>query len=168
MDALELESAGIGASDRTTAYRTSDDLSSQDVAKGLVAAGLFIGVTALATEAYANTSWQRYDTDRDGLTDHDERDIYHTNPRSFDTDRDGLNDGEEVNVHGTNPRRFDTDGDRYSDGYEVRAGSDPLDRYSRPNGPAPRNGSYYDPRYDRGRSGADFIIRVPGIRVTIH
>ncbi len=36
------------------------------------------------------------DSDKDGLDDETEMNIYHTNPNSSDTDNDGFSDGEEV------------------------------------------------------------------------
>jgi hypothetical protein len=42
------------------------------------------------------------DKDGDGLTDHDEENIYETNPNVPDTDGDGVNDGDEID-RGTNP-----------------------------------------------------------------
>ena len=77
------------------------------------------------------------DTDRDGLTDNDEQNIYGTNPINADTDNDGLSDGEEVLSFGTDPINADTDGDGFSDGDELAANSDPLDRNETPNDPPP-------------------------------
>ncbi len=92
------------------------------------------------------------DTDRDGLTNDDER-IIHTDPSNADTDGDGLLDGFEVEhgfdplVHGeqegdpdadaltnleeqavgSDPGNLDTDGDGLGDGAEVKIhGSDPT------------------------------------------
>ncbi|MCB9871597.1 MAG: hypothetical protein H6837_17205 [Planctomycetes bacterium] len=45
---------------------------------------------------------------------------------SPDSDGDGLTDWEERNVHGTDPTLADTDGDRRTDGDEVSAGRNPL------------------------------------------
>ena len=42
------------------------------------------------------------DTDKDGVADYDEVNIYHTNPEDPDTDHDGFPDGEEILAH-TNP-----------------------------------------------------------------
>lgn len=42
------------------------------------------------------------DTDRDGLTDYEEKNIYGTDPKNPDTDRDGMKDGDEVK-RGRNP-----------------------------------------------------------------
>ena len=44
----------------------------------------------------------RIDSDYDGLTDQEEKDIYYTDPRSKDTDEDSYYDGEEVK-YGFNP-----------------------------------------------------------------
>ncbi|MEK7529792.1 MAG: hypothetical protein AAB570_02615 [Patescibacteria group bacterium] len=58
------------------------------------------------------------DEDLDGLTRGEEAALG-TDGAAFDTDRDGLSDGEEVNVYKTNPLERDTDGDGYADGEEV-------------------------------------------------
>lgn len=44
-----------------------------------------------------------------------------------DTDKDGLSDWDELNVYGTDPLRPDTDSDGLEDGLEVRRGTNPLD-----------------------------------------
>lgn len=93
------------------------------------------------------------DSDEDGLTDEDERNVYRTDPNDPDTDNDGINDGVEVaaglnpkdskdaNIdpdgdgltnaqeieHGTNPNNPDSDGDGMSDGFEVQYELLPLD-----------------------------------------
>ncbi len=67
------------------------------------------------------------DTDGDGLTDGDEINEYGSNPANEDSDGDGLKDGQEVNQYQTNPNVFDTDRDGYSDGQEVtELATDPL------------------------------------------
>lgn len=43
------------------------------------------------------------DSDGDGLSDDDEKNVYRTDPNRKDTDRDGREDGSEVK-NGTNPR----------------------------------------------------------------
>ena len=43
----------------------------------------------------------------------------------IDTDKDGLGDREEVQVYGTDPLDSDTDGDTFLDGQEVSAGYNP-------------------------------------------
>lgn len=77
------------------------------------------------------------DVDGDGLSYHDERFIYATNPELADTDGDGLNDDAELDLE-TNPLVGDTDGDGALDGAEVTRGTSPLlpDRLTvtRPNG----------------------------------
>lgn len=69
------------------------------------------------------------DNDGDGLTNDEEAKLG-TDPNSADTDKDGLFDKEEVDVYHTNPLKADTDGDGTSDGVEVKRGEDP-------NNPAP-------------------------------
>lgn len=61
------------------------------------------------------------DDDKDGLTDTDELNIYHTNPDQSDTDKDGLTDFEEVRLYFTNPNQLDSDADGLIDSEEVRA-----------------------------------------------
>ncbi len=58
------------------------------------------------------------DTDGDGLTDDEERQIG-TNPSYIDTDHDGLNDYQEVKVKKTDPLSPDTDGDGVKDGNDL-------------------------------------------------
>ena len=60
------------------------------------------------------------DSDRDGLYDEDEEDIYGTDPENPDTDGDGLKDGEEVKTYSTDPKNPDSDGDALTDGDEVK------------------------------------------------
>jgi len=95
------------------------------------------------------------DSDRDGVPDKDEVEIYKTNPKMADTDGDGYNDWVELNKGFSphNPRMVkledndydndglsdrmelnfhtdltnpDTDGDGYLDGDEISGGYDPL------------------------------------------
>ena len=73
-----------------------------------------------------NTDPNNPDTDADGLTDGDEVRAYKTDPRNPDTDGDGLADGAEVLKHKTNPLNPDTDGDGVKDGAEIDAETDPL------------------------------------------
>ena len=56
------------------------------------------------------------DTDRDGLSDNEEMNIFGTDPLVPDSDGDGLTDGDEIIIYGTNPLMTDTDGDGLSDG----------------------------------------------------
>jgi hypothetical protein len=66
------------------------------------------------------------DTDGDGLTDSQEVNTYLSNPLNSDTDGDGLDDGIEVTIHGTNPNDSDTDRDGLGDGFEIEYGFNPL------------------------------------------
>lgn len=43
-----------------------------------------------------------------------------------DSDGDGLTDNDEKNIYKTNPEKADTDGDGYSDGEEIKSGFNPL------------------------------------------
>jgi hypothetical protein len=61
------------------------------------ATGSFVG------EYDAGTSAAVYDSDRDGLSDGAEVNVYGTNPLVADSDGDSVSDGDEVHVHGTDP-----------------------------------------------------------------
>jgi thrombospondin type 3 repeat protein len=66
------------------------------------------------------------DSDYDGLTNREEREIHSTNPYDMDTDRDGLSDLEEI-LQKTDPLNPDTDFDGMYDGTEVHHwATDPL------------------------------------------
>ena len=60
------------------------------------------------------------DQDGDGISDHDEVNIYGTNPHFPDSDFDQLSDGDEVLIYHTNPLLKDSDGDGLSDFAEVK------------------------------------------------
>ena len=79
-----------------------------------------ISTTTTASESVSQPS----DTDQDGLTDEEERQLG-TNPNSIDSDGDGLYDREEVKVYDTDPLAADSDGDGFSDGQEVSSGYNP-------------------------------------------
>ena len=66
------------------------------------------------------------DSDGDGLTDFEETATYNTDPFSADSDVDGLSDFDEVKQSYTNPRLVDSDGDGLDDPTEIERGSDPL------------------------------------------
>jgi hypothetical protein len=67
------------------------------------------------------------DSDYDGISNQDEREIYHTNPYDADSDHDGLSDLDEISNH-TDQLLADTDGDGLPDGEEVhRWGTNPLE-----------------------------------------
>ncbi|MCK5413441.1 MAG: hypothetical protein KAI57_03635 [Candidatus Pacebacteria bacterium] len=65
------------------------------------------------------------DTDNDGLTNREERDLG-TDINKIDTDSDGLTDFEEAMKYKTNPLKNDSDNDGYSDGQEIEGGYNPL------------------------------------------
>lgn len=52
------------------------------------------------------------------------------NAITFDTDKDGISDYDEVNLYKTNPFAADTDGDSYIDGTEIKLGYNPNDSRS--------------------------------------
>lgn len=78
--------------------------------------------TTTTTEVINDTA---KDTDGDGLTDAEERELG-TDVNNFDSDTDGLTDRAEVKIYKTNPLNPDTDGDGHKDGAEVINGYDPL------------------------------------------
>jgi len=67
------------------------------------------------------------DSDRDYLSDYEEKYIYKTNPFDPDSDNDELMDGLEIKVTGTNPLKLDTDGDGIDDFNEALTYPDYLD-----------------------------------------
>lgn len=67
-----------------------------------------------------------FDSDHDGLTDHDEQQVYHTNVSNPDTDGDGLPDGVEVLTFGSDPLAPDTSQDGYTDGEKAALGKNPV------------------------------------------
>lgn len=67
----------------------------------------------------------KLDEDKDGLT-LDQEIARATYPKKADTDRDGLADGDEVNIYRSDPLLSDTDDDGYDDGREVARGYSPI------------------------------------------
>jgi len=65
------------------------------------------------------------DADHDGLDDAMEAELG-TSDTAFDTDKDGISDQLEINVWKTDPTNSDTDGDGFSDGIEILQGYNPL------------------------------------------
>ncbi len=88
------------------------------------------GLTDVEEREIYKTDPFKPDTDGDGLTDYEEVKGVHghrTDPLNPDTDGDGLLDGAEVFIFGTNPLKWDTDEGGVSDGHEVlEDGTDPL------------------------------------------
>jgi len=65
--------------------------------------------------------------DSDGDTILDAKEIFlGLSANSVDSDKDGLSDNEELNIYGTSPLNSDSDGDYLPDGNEVFQNSDPL------------------------------------------
>ncbi len=73
------------------------------------------------------------DTDKDGLTDYEEINNYHTDPNKADTDGGGVDDGTEVLTNHTNPldpkddHLYDGDHDGMPDEWELAHGLNPHD-----------------------------------------
>ncbi len=61
----------------------------------------------------------KIDTDKDGISNWKEINIWNTNPLKKDTDGDKINDGDEINRHHTDPLKDDTDSDKLNDGEEI-------------------------------------------------
>lgn len=74
-------------------------------------------------DKYYKSLWP--DTDKDGISDRDEINIYYTDPFLPDTDGDNLTDGEEIKIHKTNPLSSDTDNDTFWDNVELTLKMDP-------------------------------------------
>ncbi len=65
------------------------------------------------------------DKDRDGILDEKEKEMGLSN-KTFDTDKDGLSDLAEIDIFKTDPIKKDTDGDGFNDGSEVMNGYNPA------------------------------------------
>ncbi|MBI9085331.1 MAG: hypothetical protein JEZ11_17180, partial [Desulfobacterales bacterium] len=112
---------------------------------------------AVMDAEFDNVALAPFDTDGDGLFDHEEIPLG-TNPYDRDSDNDGLTDGDEAALWGAdwhvdydtdglnNLLDSDADGDGELDGFEVAMGSDPGDPASLP--------ALDDCRYDDFESGA--------------
>jgi hypothetical protein len=110
-------------------------------------------LAATAYDVYGNESgfsnevsytFTELDSDKDGIPDVDEIEIYGTDPYTADTDKDGINDGQELGYWGEFWNKdFDGDGlinlldpdadqDGFQDGSEIENNSDPMDPGSKP------------------------------------
>lgn len=96
-------------------FRKKDD---QATKSGMIImiVGFFIVIIGLSIITglfyYATQPWYNIDTDRDGLTNDEEKKIG-TDPNNPDTDGDGLTDGMEVYDYFTDPKKFDKFEDRF-------------------------------------------------------
>lgn len=90
------------------------------------------GITDLDEKNIFKTDPLNPDTDNDGLTDYEELVIYKTSPFESDSDFEGLSDLEEVKTHKTNPALSDSDEDGFTDEEEIEQGTDPLDAIDQP------------------------------------
>lgn len=74
---------------------------------------------------YINFPDDSKDSDKDGLTDGEEKKLGTSNS-DFDTDGDGLSDQAELQNTKTDPIKADTDNDGFADGLEIVSGYNPL------------------------------------------
>jgi len=120
---------GDGISDGNEVYRFGTDPLRANMldAYGDPIAGSYRSpsVTAPSSTPAATPPVAAVDSDNDGLTDDQERQLG-TDPNKPDTDGDGLTDFEEADLYRTDPLKADTDGDGYPDGTEVKSGYNPL------------------------------------------
>ncbi len=63
-----------------------------------------------------------------------------------DSDNDGLSDYEEKNIYGTDPHNSDTDGDGMNDGKEIKKGRNPLGKGTLKDLFIPHKGNKYQPK----------------------
>ena len=95
---------------------------------------VFVITSFLAYFAIADNPDVYLDTDKDGLTDYQEKNIYQTSWYEADTDKDGYNDGIEV-ANDYSPKQpglkmveADTDNDGLNDKWEILLGSNLMIR----------------------------------------
>jgi hypothetical protein len=92
--------------------------------------GLKNGETRKTCEsvAYYQTALEKQNWELCGNINNEDIRIYCSDnivAESADSDHDGLTDDEEINKYHTDPKNFDTDGDGYQDGDEVKNGFNP-------------------------------------------
>ena len=78
-------------------------------------------------EVFLNMGYN--DSDKDGLGNWEEVNIYGTDLLNPDTDSDGINDGAEVLIYGTSPSNNDTDGDHLTDKFELEKHESTINKY---------------------------------------
>ena len=81
--------------------------------------------TAETPLSFLNNEESEPDSDQDGLTDKDEKEIYKTDPNKKDTDNDGLSDSQEIVTYQTNTLNKDTDNDGFRDKEEIERNLNP-------------------------------------------
>jgi hypothetical protein len=103
-------------SDRDPVSGASDGLTDGEELRGwFVTVTLANGTT---TTRHVTSDRTLRDTDGDGLSDGEEKDLG-TDPRDADTDDDRLTDNDDFNVYFSDPLKQDSDGDTLNDGLEV-------------------------------------------------
>src|SRR4030042_6426808 len=95
----------------------------------IIFAIVLIITTFIAAFVLAENSDKFIDSDTDGLSDYDEKEIYYTLADNPDTDNDGFIDGAEVR-NGYSPKqqklkmdKVDSDNDGLNDEWEIRLGT---------------------------------------------
>ncbi|RPH94702.1 OmpA family protein [candidate division KSB1 bacterium] len=101
-DPKKPDSDGDGLSDGDEVNKYKTDPKKMDTDGGTVADGLEVERRSNPLDASDDVKKVAEDSDRDGLTDADEINKYHTNPKKMDTDGGTIADGLEVE-RGTNP-----------------------------------------------------------------
>lgn len=96
----------------------------------------FLCIATLTAYALAENLDQYIDSDKDGLNDKQEKEIYYTDPNNFDSDNDSYSDGLEVK-NNYSPRQkklkmvhTDSDNDGLNDLWEIRLGSNIMSKDS--------------------------------------
>ena len=108
--------------DTTYPYQTPYTVASDKRALTVVAKVFDYGSNS--GESSAHLLEVQPDTDKDGLGDNEEVDVWNTDPDDADSDDDGVLDGEEI-ARGIDPNKIDTDEDGLTDGEEIVNGTDP-------------------------------------------
>lgn len=105
---MEQMNVHIQELERQSVDRVGTELASSDISTGELIEKVRTRISEIMRDEKARTEKQERvildrvgskvsrDSDRDGVSDYDEENIYHTNPFSADTDNDGFTDGAEI------------------------------------------------------------------------
>lgn len=141
---------GLGSTTQDGQWRTfvrdlnADLKSAQSSLDIIEVLAFFVQGSGRVDDVKLHSSALLIETDKDGISNVDEQNIYQTNPEIFDSDNDDIGDGDEVLYWGTswngdsdndgviNLLDSDSDNDGYKDGEEIHSGHDPADSNSYP------------------------------------